>query len=44
MSISNKIRQLSEQLENYNYQYYVLDDPSVPDAEYDRLFSAVSTV
>ena len=27
---------LRSQLENYNYQYYVLDNPSVPDAEYDR--------
>ncbi|WP_241505799.1 NAD-dependent DNA ligase LigA [Parahaliea mediterranea] len=27
---------LREQLEQWNYQYYVLDDPSVPDAEYDR--------
>jgi len=25
-------------LERYNYEYYVLDAPSVPDAEYDRLF------
>jgi len=38
MSINNEIQQLTEQLENYNYQYYVLDEPSVPDAEYDRLF------
>jgi len=38
MSIKNEIQQLSEQLENYNYQYYVLDDPTVPDAEYDRVF------
>ena len=38
MSINNEIQQLSEQLENYNYQYYVLDEPSVPDAEYDRVF------
>jgi DNA ligase (NAD+) len=27
---------LRDQLEGYNFQYYVLDDPSVPDAEYDR--------
>lgn len=27
---------LRVQLESYNYQYYVLDDPSVPDSEYDR--------
>ncbi|WP_406609151.1 NAD-dependent DNA ligase LigA [Agarivorans sp. JK6] len=33
-----QIEQLRTQLEQYNYQYYVLDEPSVPDAEYDRLF------
>ena len=41
MSIQNQIQQLSEQLETYNYQYYVLDEPSVPDAEYDRIFQAL---
>ncbi|MCG9053766.1 NAD-dependent DNA ligase LigA, partial [Laribacter hongkongensis] len=25
-------------LHRYNHEYYVLDAPSVPDAEYDRLF------
>lgn len=30
---------LREQLEYHNYRYYVLDDPQVPDSEYDRLFS-----
>lgn len=30
----NKIKSLISQ---YNHQYYVLDEPSVPDAEYDRL-------
>ncbi|MEH6453482.1 MAG: NAD-dependent DNA ligase LigA, partial [Psychromonas sp.] len=38
MQIKNEIQQLTELLENYNYQYYVLDDPSVPDAEYDQVF------
>lgn len=28
---------LCEQLTEYGYQYYVLDTPTVPDAEYDRL-------
>jgi DNA ligase (NAD+) len=39
MSVAAKerISQLIEQLEEYNYAYYVLDDPIVPDAEYDRL-------
>ena len=36
-----QIQQLSELLEEYNYQYYVLDAPSVPDAEYDRVFKAL---
>ena len=29
---------LREQINHHNYRYYVLDDPEVPDAEYDRLF------
>ena len=29
--------QLRSQIRTYDYQYYVLDDPTVPDAEYDRL-------
>lgn len=37
-TIRNQIKALREQIDLYNYQYYVLDDPSVPDAEYDRLF------
>ncbi|WP_427981558.1 NAD-dependent DNA ligase LigA [Agarivorans sp.] len=39
-----QIAQLIEQLEQYNYQYYVMDQPSVPDAEYDRLFKQLSTL
>jgi len=27
---------LRERLDSWNYQYYVLDQPTVPDAEYDR--------
>ena len=29
--------ELRELLDRYNYRYYALDDPEVPDAEYDRL-------
>ncbi|MBY5922311.1 NAD-dependent DNA ligase LigA [Ferrimonas balearica] len=32
-----RIEQLSQLLNDYNHQYYVLDNPTVPDAEYDRL-------
>ncbi|MBN3553077.1 NAD-dependent DNA ligase LigA [Fictibacillus nanhaiensis] len=32
-----RILELREMLEKYNYEYHVLDKPSVPDAEYDQL-------
>jgi len=35
---ANEILELRQQLDQHNYQYYVLDDPLVSDAEYDRLF------
>ena len=33
-----RIEELRTQVEYHNYRYYVLDDPEIPDAEYDRLF------
>ncbi len=33
-----RIRQLRAEIESHNYNYYVLDNPTIPDAEYDRLF------
>lgn len=35
--ILNKIESLREQIRHHNYRYHVLDDPEIPDAEYDRL-------
>lgn len=32
-----EIEQLRREIEEHNYRYFVLDDPSIPDAEYDRL-------
>jgi DNA ligase (NAD+) len=37
-SAEQRAGELREQLERANYQYHVLDDPQLPDAEYDRLF------
>ena len=37
MSVKERIDELRRLLEQYNYEYYVLDNPSVNDAEYDRL-------
>lgn len=36
--IRERIRRLREEIERHNYQYYVLDQPLIPDAEFDRLF------
>lgn len=38
MSIKNEINSLTKQLEELNYSYYVLDEPTVTDSEYDLLF------
>jgi DNA ligase (NAD+) len=32
-----KVESLREQIRHHNYRYHALDDPEVPDAEYDRL-------
>jgi DNA ligase (NAD+) len=34
---SERAAELRELLDRYNYRYHALDDPEVPDAEYDRL-------
>ena len=36
--ITVQAQQLREQINYHNYRYYVLDDPEISDAEYDRLF------
>jgi DNA ligase (NAD+) len=32
-----KVESLRNQIRHHNYQYHVLDEPEIPDAEYDRL-------
>ena len=34
----DRMRQLVDTLNQWAYEYYVLDDPSVPDSEYDKLY------
>ncbi len=36
-SLSKRIDYLRSEIRKHDYSYYVLDDPTVPDAEYDRL-------
>jgi DNA ligase (NAD+) len=35
--IASRIDELRDQIRHHNYRYHVLDDPEIPDVEYDRL-------
>ncbi|MBX2807105.1 MAG: NAD-dependent DNA ligase LigA, partial [Cellvibrionaceae bacterium] len=37
VDIAKQIQQLRTDINYHNYRYYALDDPQIPDAEYDRL-------
>lgn len=43
-NVERRMLELEELLNKYAYEYYVLDDPSVPDAEYDRLYEELSSL
>lgn len=41
---SSRLEQLRQTIRRYDYAYYVLDDPEVPDAEYDRVFRELKSL
>jgi DNA ligase (NAD+) len=41
---AKRAAELREQLEHHAHRYYVLDDPQIPDAEYDRLFQELQAI
>lgn len=43
-SVVVQIEQLRKLIDDHNYAYYVLDDPSIPDAEYDRLMRELQSL
>ena len=43
-AIQEKLESLREQIRHHNYRYHVLDDPEVPDVEYDRLMRALQAL
>ena len=47
-AIPEKVRkeaaELRDAIDQANYQYYVLDEPSIPDSEYDRLFRKLQSL
>ncbi|VAW56195.1 DNA ligase (NAD(+)) [hydrothermal vent metagenome] len=42
--IESRINQLRSQLNHHSYQYYVLDDPEIPDVEYDRFYRELQSL
>ena len=42
--IEKEIQALEKQIRYHNRRYYALDDPEIPDAEYDRLFQRLLTL
>ena len=44
MEAAQRIAALRREIEQHNHAYYVLDAPTIPDAEYDRLFVELQTL
>ena len=44
MEVKERILELTQKLNEANNQYYVLDDPKMPDFEYDRLLRELETL
>ena len=43
-SMQEQLEKLRQQINYHNYRYYVLDDPTIPDAAYDRLFQELQAL
>ena len=43
-NILRQYQDLVEELNNHNHSYYVLDDPTVPDIEYDRQLRELQSI
>ena len=42
--ITKRVEELKELLNQYNYEYYVLDNPSISDYEYDLLYNELKSL
>src|SRR5689334_16685451 len=43
-AVQTRINELTELIQRYDYRYYVLDDPEVSDAEYDKLYRELESL
>lgn len=44
ISLLEHIQQLRHEINEHNYRYYVLDNPTIPDSEYDRLLQELQAL
>ena len=44
MNSEKRIAELREILQDHNYRYYVMDDPTIADGEYDSLFRELQSL
>lgn len=44
MNVKERLKEIESLLDRYNYEYYVLDKPSVSDQEYDRLMQELMSL
>ena len=44
MNVKQRMEEIEKLLNKYNYEYYVLDKPSVEDSEYDRLMQELTAL
>jgi len=42
--LQQHVAELRRLIDHYNYEYYINDNPSVPDSEWDRLFQELKTL
>ena len=42
--LAKRVSQLHQALHKHAHSYYVLDEPSIPDAEYDKLFAELQSI
>lgn len=44
ISIKTKLNKLREEIRQHNYSYYVLDEPTIPDVDYDKLLRLLQEI
>ena len=43
-ALAEHVKALRQQLQHHGHRYYVLDEPEIPDVEYDRLFTELQAL